>query len=265
MRGHAGVRPGIWIVAALVAVASGCAELDKTKDQSAAGRASVQLVFARVPAEKAADLDGVWDGTEPIAMAAQHRQHLEANGFRLGQVSGAPPAPLSGWLEERDPRLMIGPVVHMPPGFRLVAKPLGESGSRTIMYRDRSGSVGGRDFPNARAVLAIRCLAVAPGSARLRLVPEVQWRRGDPPVATPGLLRRRRFHGQVHRYDDLAWEVTVARGTWLVVGCDPRRTLSVAGQIMLAQRQAQRYVSLLLVQVGPGLAPVARTRPTRRP
>jgi len=263
MDGYDAMRCAVWGSVLATVFGGGCAAPDTTT-QPSADRATVKLIFAQAPWDKAEELAKTWEAVHPIGLEPGLAKHLEANGFRLGQVRTRLPEPLGGWLARKDNRLTLGPTVHMPPGFRVVAKPPGKAGRRTIMYRDRHGVVGGRDFPNSRAAIAIRCVGVGPGGARLRLAPEVQWRRG---AATNWKVRgphRRAPRLTTHRYSDLAWDVTVAPGTWLLVGCDREQTLSVGGQTMLAEKSGTRYVNLLIVRVGPDLAFPPATQPTRR-
>lgn len=255
----------LWAGCVLTALVSGCAGWDRAKPSPAAGNASLCLIFVYVPDEQASELASVWDKMQPPAMAAGLQTHLRANGFRVGVARGAAPPPLGEWIAKSDPRVTANPPIPASPGLRLVAKPPGEPRRCTVMYRDAFGVVSGNDFPNARAVLGIRCLDLDPTHVRLRLVPEVHYRRDARPTQATRRIRPRRARLHINRYDDLSWEVTLPPGAHLLVGCDVTRSLSMAGQILLTERQGKTYVGVLVVRVGTGAAFVPHPKATGKP
>ena len=260
------VRTTIRTGLVLVATGAGCSTWwNQAKPKPAAPKPALRLIFASVPDDRASDLAVVWGQTEPLAVGADHYKHLDANGFRLGRSRPPHPDPLGQGFVKGKFRLTANPRLTIYPGLRVVAKPPGETRRCTVMHRDVFGGVSGSDFPNARTVLGIRCMDIGPNGVRLRLVPEVHYQHDRPPARPGRAPSLRRVRLQIHRYDDLSWEVTLPLGAWLVVGCDAKRSLSVASQALLAQKLGRTLVGLMIVQVGARAPLVPHTQARETP
>ena len=194
----------------------------------------------------------LWQELDEQHFPPEVRRELGQRGFRVGLTGGQVPVTLSRLLKLKGkPAPGTGAntacldMIDTPSGVlrhHMTLRP-GRRGeihaSRTyekvpVLESDASGRLGGRDYPQAVGVLAVKAYPQSDGRVRLDVVPELQYGNVKQRwVGQQGMLRMEA--GKARRpFDELAFSATLTPGHMLVIGSLPNRIGSL-GHYFLTQ------------------------------
>ncbi len=226
----------------------------------------LELFFVRFPLGDAEVNGPLWEEIDEQHFAAERRQALARNGFRIGLISGQMPVALARLLELTD-KPLPDDQINQPRAVDLDHEP-------TVMRRhlqirpDRrgeivasgtydelplltceSGALSGRTYTKAQGLLAVKVTAQPDGRVRLDLTPELH--HGSPRhrwVGKQGMLRL--DAGRKRRVlDDLALSATLSPGNMLVLASLPDRPGSIGHYFFTEDKSGQLQQKLLVVRV----------------
>jgi hypothetical protein len=188
----------------------------------------------------------LWVLVDEQAVAMERKVVLEENGFRIGQVGGITPAKLQAlltaeagrtnrrrhYIHTNDPAVVpLGPAA---PNFRFQVR---QEATLALVSLER-----------AECVLSIVPSIKSGGVVRLRVTPQI--RHGEsrlaPAAATDNsgwILQEQR---PTESYADLAWEIAVTPGQYLVIGGRPDQPDSLGYQCFF--RPDQSVQRLLVIR-----------------
>lgn len=206
----------------------------------------------------------LWQELDEQHFPPEARRELGERGFRVGLTGGQVPIALSRLLNLKD-NAAIGTegaatcleTIDSESGVLRRHMPLrtGRRGeihaSRTyekvpVLATDTLGHLGGRDYPRAVGVFAIKAYPESDGRVRLDVVPELQY--GDVKqrwVGDQGMWRLEA--GKARRpFDELAFSAKLTPGHMLVISSLPNRIGSL-GHYFLTQDSSGKLQQRLLV------------------
>ena len=206
----------------------------------------------------------LWQELDEQHFPPEVRRELGQRGFRVGLTGGQVPVVLSRLLDLKG---------KAAPGAKGTATCLetvdSESGvlrrhmplrtgrrgeihaSRTyekvpVLATDASGHLGGRDYPQAVGVLAVKAYPESDGRVRLDVVPELQYGNVKQHwVGDRGMLRLEAGKDRLP-FDELAFSAKLTPGHMLVIGSLPNRIGSL-GHYFLTQDSSGKLQQRLLV------------------
>ena len=206
----------------------------------------------------------LWQELDEQHFPPEVRRELGGRGFRVGLTGGQVPVTLSRLLDLKG-KAAPGTkgttarleTVDSEPGVLWRHMPLrtGRRGeihaSRTyqkvpVLETDALGHLGGRDYPQAVGVLAVKAYPESDGRVRLDVVPELHFGEVKQRfVGDQGMWRLEA--GKARRpFDDLAFSATLTPGHMLVISSLPNRTGSL-GHYFLTQDSSGDLEQRLLV------------------
>ena len=206
----------------------------------------------------------LWQELDEQHFPPEVRRELGKRGFRVGLTGGQVPVTLSRLLDLKgkaapgtEDNIACPETIDSESGVlrRHMSLRTGRRGeihaSRTyekvpVLSTDASGHLGGRDYPRAVGVLAVKACPESDGRVRLDVVPELQY--GDVKqrwVGDRGMWRM--DAGKDHRpFDELAFSATLTPGHMLVISSLPNRIGSL-GHYFLTQDSSGKLQQRLLV------------------
>ncbi len=224
----------------------------------------VELAFVRFDEHDAGLREELWTFVDEQSLDAELRRRLNANGLRIGIVTGHLPAHLAdrivparaaaaGAATEalaEDPAIAQR-LLRLLPDRRseiVAAAELDE----LVLLEERDGAVQGGTFHDATGLFALRVRPAADGRVQLDLTPEVKhgpmersW------VGEEGMFRMEAGQRQ-HRREDLHVSLTLPLDAMLVVGCAGDRA-STLGDALLRDHSGPKATMRLLA-----IRPLAR-------
>lgn len=213
------------------------------------GSCALELFFVRFPLGDPAGNDPLWQEVDDSRIAAESRQALWANGFRLGIVGTAPPQTVSTLLQLRGEGSPAGTPaaveeigvsaikvvkrhLQLPPRETreiFLGEPVEEL---TVFVAEKSG-VRGRSFVNGQTAFSLSWSPLPQGQIALQLVPEIFY--GQP--RTRYAAEEGHFRLDIVRprevFADLRVSVRLSPGEMLVLGCWPDRTGTLGYQFFV--------------------------------
>ena len=184
-----------------------------------------------------------WRLADEQALDADERHALEANGVRLGIVSGDLPAEVLALLQAPPPHKVDPKTVLIPDGDTLLI-PLGTAVPIASLLLSRDGHAVGKEYQDACGAFRVTATQQGDDGVSLRIVPEVhhgayQRRVGSDPAA--GAFAPQQFlfkEGQEEEsFRDLAATLTLRPGQVLLIGSLPERRGSI-GDFLLTEAEA---------------------------
>jgi hypothetical protein len=231
---------------------------------------TLEIFYARVPLEKDAAADGIWQQVDEQCFDAELRRRLLANGMRVGVINGALPAELSDLLaltsempESSSDRVING-ATATPRVVRQVkqisrrdsmAVQASEPRAKSVVMFSEGQILGSKEYANVRGVYTLRAEATDGQRVVVRIIPELH--HGD---------FRNRYQGsdqgtfvtmpsqEKKVFDSLTMEATLAPGNLLVLGCLPNARASLGGAFHYAAaggREERKLILVRLLQVPP--------------
>ncbi|MBM4010528.1 MAG: hypothetical protein FJ286_03980 [Planctomycetes bacterium] len=268
-----------WLLPLLVIAAGGCAIVGETSPRidtvdaddprltSAAKPAQrtvpVEVLFLRCAADDPLLHDDIWTHVDEQAVDAERRRALNANGLRVGVVSGRlPPAFVERLATSADAADMVG---GDAPGARRRLQLLPGRGSELVtaarlpslvILEQRDGSVRGGTYHDATTQLALDAHPAADGRVRLEMVPEIRHGPVEKSWAGEDGMFRLETGQRRHRLDYLGVEVTLPLDGMLLIGPAGAPSSSVGDGLLRDQGEGNTVRLLVIRPLGRSLDPV---------
>jgi hypothetical protein len=187
----------------------------------------------------------VWQAADEQVTAPELRRALQANGLRIGRISGELPRALEDLLRAGPPDI---------PDVQTIANPSGQSAlidaahaaprpQLNLLLSHPDGSVKGKPYRDARGLMRLTATH-EPAGVSLRIVPEVHhgpMRQGFGMVPHAGVATPHEFQmvsGQDEEtFRDLSATLMIGRGQIAVLGARPERPGSL-GDLLFQRPEA---------------------------
>ena len=247
---------GLALVATLATAAlAGCSLLQapggrKAGDSTPEGgekvapkRCAVTISILTRPLKDEVLNQSAWRLADEQTVDADARHALEANGLRVGVVSGDLPAEVLALLQAPPPHKVDPQTVLIPDGDTLLI-PLGNAVPVASLLLSREGHAVGKEYQDAQGAFRVTATQRGDDGVSLRIVPEVHhgaYRRrvGSDPAA--GAFAPQQFvfkEGKDEEsFRDLAATLTLKPGQVLLIGSSPERRGSI-GDFLLTEAEA---------------------------
>jgi hypothetical protein len=226
---------------------------------------TLEIFYARIPLDKDAKADAVWDQIDEQRFDAELRRCLVANGLRVGVVSGSLPEGLSELMELQseasapsEGRVITGDTA-MPRVTRRVVQ-LNRREHSSIQASDvwaeaqvlisDDGRLSGGPFKQVQGVYSLKA-ETAPGQqVTVRLVPELHHGelRNRYAGSDQGIFLRTPSR-EKEVFDRLTMETALAPGDLLVLGCLPQAKASLGGVFHRVDAGGHHERKLILIRV----------------
>ena len=184
--------------------------------------------------------ESIWAAADEQVIPAAARRVLEANGLRLGVLTGGLPADVEAALHQPPPNRIDPAEFNLPDGAHTLVS-LTETWPSATVLLNRDGVATGKDYQEATGWLRLTAGHDGPTGIALRVVPEIHHgpviRRFDalPNGGTINLMQLAVKDGQLEEtFRELAASLTIQPGQILVVGSDPERRGSL-GALLFTQ------------------------------
>ncbi len=200
---------------------------------------------------------GLWEQSDEQAVNLDRKPTLDANGFRVCQIGGLPPADLQGMLT--SPRTCPDPRRIQIHAGQPVPIPLGAPWKECRFRLHHDGLATSIELKDAQCLLEVLPTLTDDGRIRLQFTPHVK--HGAPAVALgaekdpSGTTRwTRQEHQPEECYERLSWEVTVAPNEYVVVGTRLDRPGTLGQACFLPLPEQTRLQRLLVIRTCRSLA-----------
>ena len=265
-----------WLASCAAAtIALGCQVFDKPPEKAlesllkpvntSSDSVSLEIFQARIPLDKDATADALWEGIDEQKFDPELRRRLVANGLRVGIVGGSLPKELADLLEldgaasEAGGAQVITDQSAVPRVSRQViqAKRREQRQIHVSELRDegqvllsRDGSLGGKTFRQMEGVYSLQAETIPGQRVKVRLTPELH--HGDLKQRYAG-SQQGIFMSIPSRerevFDELSMDATLAPGELLVLGCLPGAKTSLGGVFHTASAAGNDERKLILVRL----------------
>lgn len=198
-----------------------------------------------------------WAVADEQMIPLDARQAFEANGLRVGVITGSLPGDLVESFKASPPQHETQWVhIALPEGEHTPVVVGSKMDSVTLLLNHR-GKVDGRDYNDAEGRLLVTPGHSGSKSVSVRVVPEVHHganRRIITPLEGTGQFAQREFSMKDGQQEDilreLALSVDLEPGQTLVIGCRPQQTRSLGAFLFTrAEENSDRTLQgLLLIQ-----------------
>ncbi len=208
-----------------------------------------------------------WAVADEQVIPAEVRRAFEANGMRVGIVTGDLPADITDAFKSKPPQVEAQWVHIALPDGEHTPIVLGEAVESVTLFLNHGGKVDGRDYQDALGRLIVTPKQVGQHDVEIRMVPQIQHgakRRTIGTLEGAGSFAPQEFaikDGQQEEIlRELALTVEVKPGQTLVVGCRQEQARSL-GTFLFLQPEAKSdkmLESILLIQASrnqDGVAP----------
>ena len=197
----------------------------------------LEVLFVRCSAEDQQLREVIWEHVDEQVIADERRRALNANGLRVGVVTGHLPNELAERLTASSIDEPVGDVAGVDPtrSRRLLQLLPGRRSelvmatrlSSLVLMEQCAGEVCGGTFHDATPLLALEASPSADGRVRLEAVPEVKHGPIEKSWAGEDGMFRLEAGQRRHRMEHLTVDVTLPTGGLLLVGCagDPATTV----------------------------------------
>lgn len=261
----------LWLLPLLVVGLGGCAVVgdtafrrDPAADPLARGVSTTkpaprtlqfEVLFVRCAAEDLDLHDDVWEHVDEQAIDTHRRRALNANGLRVGVVTGDPPRALMERLAARD--APDDAATGDAAGTRRRLQLLPGRGSELVtaarlpslvLLEQRDGTVGGGTYHDVTAQLALDAHPGPDGRVRLEVVPEFRHGPVEKSWAGEDGMFRLETGQRRHRLDYLGVDVTLPLEGLLVIGPAGEPSSSVGDALLREQGQDGGTVRMLLIR-----------------
>ena len=218
----------------------------------------------------------LWAVADEQVFEADLRRALQANGLRVGRITGALPPEVEALLNAEPPDRPEPLTIVQPTGTASLIDPNhGPARAELTLLRSHpDGKVGGKTYGDAKGFLRVNGQQDPAGGIALRAVPELHYGPitqtfgAVPTAGIPAPLEFMSQSGQKQEtFRDLAAVLNLARGETLVIGCHPEK-LGSLGDLLFqrldgpSDRVIQSVVLIQSLPVGgdasppPGLTPI---------
>ncbi len=230
-------------------------------------------IVSRPVGDKVVDAS-VWNVADEQLIPAEARQALEANGLRIGIITGSLPADVVEAFKPSPPQKETQWVhVALPEGEHTPYVLGGKTETVTLLLNHR-GKVDGRDYHDAGGRLLITPAHSGSKGVSLRIVPEIHHgdtRRSVAPLQNAAPFAQQEFTIKDGQQEDILREMGVTvdlqPNQTLVIGCRAQQTRSL-GTFLFTEPEHnsdRMFQSILLIQASRNSMGVAPTRPSDEP
>jgi hypothetical protein len=260
---------------AILVAATGCRLLgsgvlvhDPLRDELAAGGSRpaarrtipLEVLFVRCTADDRQLREMLWDHVDEQAIPAERRRALNANGLRVGVVTGQLPHEFAERLAASSGDEPTSDIAGVDPArsrriLQLLPGRHSELVTATrlpslVLMEQCAGEVRGATFHDATPLLAIEARPAADGRVRLEAVPEIKHGPVEKSWAGEDGMFRLEAGQRRHRMEHLAVDVTLPTGGLLVIGCagDPATTV---GDGLLREHVERDQGTVRLIAIRP--------------
>lgn len=216
----------------------------------------------------------LWNVADEQAIPPDVRQAFEANGLRIGVITGGLPADVAGAFKPSPPQKEAQWVhIALPEGEHTPIVLGGKTESVTLLLNHR-GKVDGRDYHDAGGRLIVTPGHRGPKAVSLRIVPEIHHgdqRRTFSALQTGAPFAQQEFAIKDGQQEDILRELAVSLdvlpGQTVVIGCRPQQARSL-GTFLFTQPEEnsdRMFQSVLLLQADRNAIGQESTRPADEP
>jgi hypothetical protein len=214
------------------------------------------VIVSRPVGDKVVDAS-LWEVADEQPIPLEARQAMEANGIRIGVITGNLPVDVTEAFKPSPPQKETQWVhIALPEGERTPIVVGGKTQSVALLLNHR-GKVNGRDYQDAEGRLIITPRHSGTKAVSIRLVPEIhhgETRRTIAPLQNNGPFAQQEFSIKDGQQEDILREmaatVELQPGQTLVVGCRPQQSRSL-GTFLFTQPEPNNdrvFQSVLLIQ-----------------
>jgi hypothetical protein len=196
----------------------------------------------------------VWNVADAQAIDDAARRALEANGLRVGVITGDLPAEVRGVLEAPPPNRIDPAIVIIPDGDNTLVD-LGATKAELTLLLNRDGTIAGKPYKDAKGHIRLTAARAGDAAVTLRIVPELHHgpvRQGWGTAPGGGALAPQQLvprTGQAEEtFRELAATVTLHPGQVAVIGTLPDRQGSLGHFLFTApEANSDRLTQKLLL------------------
>lgn len=213
-------------------------------------------ILSRPVGEKVVDAS-LWAVADEQWIAPETRQALEANGLRVGLISGDLPTDVNELFHPPAPQVKADWVYTTLPDGERTPVVIGDPIDSVTLFLNHKGKVDGRDYANAQGRLIITPRQASLRDVEIRVVPEIQHgekRRTFGALEGGGQFAPQEFAMRDAQQEDLlrdlATTITMKPGQTLVIGCRPEQARTLGTFLFLhPESKTDRILqSVLIVQ-----------------
>ena len=234
-------------------------------------RCLVSVTILPKPLNDKAVNAAVWSTADEQTVPAETRRVLEANGLRMGVLTGGLPAEVEAAVNAPPPDKVEPTEFNLPDGSPTLVT-LAETTPTASLLLNREGRAFGKDYKEASGWLRVTATQDGPTGVALRFVPEIHHgpilRRFDAMPNNTGGFNAMPFAvkdgQQEDTLRDLAATLKLEPGQVAVIGCLPDRRGSL-GSFLFTQAEANSdrlMQKVLLVRVSRSSPGIPGSRPT---
>jgi hypothetical protein len=249
-------RKTLVLVVATMAVA-GCTlnRTDVRREMSALGRlggsgqviqpkrCALTVIILPRPLRDRAVNEAVWGLADEQSVPPQARAVLQANGMRIGVLTGTLPSELESAINAPPPHKVDPAEFNLPDGDNTLIS-LSQPIATASLLLNRDGHAFGKDYHEASGWFRVTASHDGPSGVALRFVPEIhhgpvlrRW-DADPTTNTLNSMQFLVKDGQQEEtLRELAATLTLQPGQTAVIGCDPDRRGSL-GAFLFTQPES---------------------------
>ncbi|GAC1473559.1 MAG: hypothetical protein NVSMB9_22390 [Isosphaeraceae bacterium] len=207
-------------------------------------RCGLKVVILPRPLRDRAVHEGVWASADEQVIAPEVRRALQANGLRVGIITGGLPTEVESALAAPPPNKVDPAEFNLPEGANTLVS-LTETRPQASILLNRDSRAFGKDYKEVTGWFRVTVSQDGPTGVTLRLVPELHHgpvlRRYDSLPNNNAALNTMQFMQkdgqQEETLRDLAASLTLQPGQVAVIGCDPDRRGGL-GSFLFTQPEA---------------------------
>ena len=230
-------------------------------------------IVSRPVGDKVIDAS-VWNVADEQLIPPDARQAMEANGLRVGVITGSLPADvLEAFKPSPSQKETQWVHVALPEGEH-TPYVLGGTTETVTLFLNHRGKVDGRDYQDAGGRLLITPAHSGSKAVSIRIVPEIHHgdtRRTIAPLQNAAPFAQQEFSIKDGQQEDILRELGVTvdlqPNQTLVLGCRPQQSRSL-GTFLFTQPEQnsdRMFQSVLLIQASRNSMGVSPTRPDDQP
>ncbi len=206
----------------------------------------VRLDIAMIPRpfEDPSVNEGLWSTVDEQAISAETRRLLEANGLRMGMLSGSIPPGFEALMSKSTPiKDRVVPVqVEVPDGEKTDLTPVSQPRSVVTLLLNRESRIDGKDFHDAKGLIRLTASHHGTDTVTLKFTPEIHHgpvKHGYNAVPNSGPFSPQQFvvqDGQeVESLRELAGSLNLQPGQIAVLGCRGKHDNSLGDFLFIQQ------------------------------
>src|SRR4051812_27922595 len=196
-------------------------------------RCALQVAILSRPLRDQALDAGLWNVADEQAVVPEVRRALEANGLRVGLITGGLPAEVESILNAPPPNKIDPSQILLPDGDHTLIS-TNEAMPLASLLLSRDNRAFGKDYDDASGWFRVTAKQEGPDGVSLRFVPEIHFgpvQHAFGAVSNPGTYAPQRFvvkDGQEEEtLRDLAATLVLQPGQVAVLGCRPEKEQSL--------------------------------------